>query len=38
MNHFTVTGENEAGVYLVLVQTFPLRYANHVDLMLSTIF
>ena len=37
MNHFTVTGENEAGVDVVFIQSFPLCYANHVDLMLTTI-
>ena len=32
MNHFTFTGDNELGVELVLIQTFQLCYANHVDL------
>ena len=36
--HFTVTGENEAGVDLVLIQPFLLYYANHVVLMLTSIF
>ena len=30
--HFTVTGENEAGVDLVLIQPFLLYYVNHVIL------
>ena len=36
--HFTVTGENEAGVDLVLIQTFLLYYVNSVFLMLTSIF
>ena len=36
--HFTVTGENEAGVDLVLIQTFLLYYINNVFLMLTSIF
>ena len=36
--HFTVTGGKEAGVDLVLVQTFLLNYVNHVFLMLTCIF
>ena len=36
--HFTVTGENEAGVDLVLIQPFLLYYVNHVFLMLTSIF
>ena len=36
--HFTVTGENEAGVDLVLIQPFLLCYENHVVLMLTSIF
>ena len=36
--HFTVAGENEAGVDLVLIQPFLLSYVNHVFLMLTSIF
>ena len=36
--HFTVEGENEAGVDLVLIQPFLLYYVNHVFLMLTSIF
>ena len=36
--HFTATGENEAGVDLVLIQPFPLHCVNHVCLMLTSIF
>ena len=36
--HFTVTGENEAGVDLVLIQPFLLCYVNHIFLMLTSIF
>ena len=37
-DHFTVTGGNEAGVDLVLIQPFLLYYVNHVILyMLSGI-
>ena len=36
--HFTVTGGNEAGVDLVLIQPFLLFYVNHVVLMLTSIF
>ena len=36
--YFTVTGENEAGVDLVLIQPFPLYHGNHVVLMLNSIF
>ena len=36
--HFTVTGGNEAGVDLVLIQPFLLCYVNHVVLMLNSIF
>ena len=36
--HFTVVGENEAGVDLVLIQPFLLYYVNHVFLMLTSIF
>ena len=32
--HFTVTGRNEAGADLVLIQPFLLYYVNHVLLML----
>ena len=35
---FTVTGGNEAGVDLVLIQTSLLYYVNHVVLMLTSIF
>ena len=35
---FTVAGENEAGVDLVLIQPFLLYYVNHVFLMLTSIF
>ena len=37
MNHFTVTGENEAGIDLVFIQTFLLCCAHHIELMLNTI-
>ena len=36
--HFTVAGENEAGVDLVLIQPFLLYYVNHVFLVLTSIF
>ena len=36
--HFTITGGNEAGVDLVLIQPFLLFYVHHVVLMLSSIF
>ena len=36
--HFTVTGENEAEVDLVLRQTFLLYYVNQVFLILTTNF
>ena len=36
--HFTVAGENEAGVDLVLIQPFLLYYVTHVFLMLTSIF
>ena len=36
--HFTVTGRNEAGVHLVLIQLFLLYNVNHVVLMLASIF
>ena len=36
--HFTVAGENEAGIDLVLIQPFLLYYVNHVFLMLTSIF
>ena len=36
--HFTVVGENEAGVDLVFIQPFLLYYVNHVFLMLTSIF
>ena len=35
---FTVTGGNEVGVHLVLIQTSLLYYVNHVVLMLISIF
>ena len=38
IGHFTVTGGNEARVDLVFIQPFPLSYANHAALMLSSIF
>ena len=38
ITHFTVAGENEAGVDLVLIQPFLLYYVNHVFLMLTSIF
>ena len=36
--HFTLTGGNEAGVDLVLIQPCLLYYVNHVVLMLTSIF
>ena len=36
--HFTVTGENEAGVDFVLIQPFLFYYVNHVVRMLTSIF
>ena len=36
--HFTVEGENGAGVDLVLIQPFLLYYVNHVFPMLTSIF
>ena len=38
ITHFTVAGENKAGVDLVLIQPFLLYYVNHVFLMLTSIF
>ena len=38
MAHFTVTGANEAGVDLVLIQPFLLYYVNHVVVMLTFFF
>ena len=38
MAHFTVSGGNEAGVDLVLIQPFLLSYAHHVVLTLTKIF
>ena len=38
MAHFTVTGANEAGVDLVLIQLFLLYYVNHVVVMLTFFF
>ena len=38
MAHFTVSGGNEAGVDLVLIQPFLLCYAHHVVLTLTKIF
>ena len=38
MGHFTVMDGREAGVDLVLIQTFLLYYVNQVTLMLSSIF
>ena len=35
--HFTVTGANEAGVDLGLIQPFLLYYVNHVVVMLTII-
>ena len=35
--HFTVTGGNEAGVDLFLIQPFLLYYVNHVFLMLQCV-
>ena len=35
--HLTLTGGNEAGVDLVLLQPFLLYYVNHVALMLTCI-
>ena len=36
--HFTVTGGNEAGVDLVLIQPFQFYHVNHVLLMLNRSF
>ena len=36
--HFTVTGENEAGVDLVLIQSSLLYYVNNVFHLLTTYF
>ena len=36
IGHFTLTGENEAGVDLVLMQPFLLSYGNHAVVMLIT--
>ena len=36
--HFTVTGENKAGLDLGLIQPFLLYYVNHVVLMPTSIF
>ena len=38
ISHFTVSGGNEAGADIVLIQPFLLYYANHVLLMLTCIF
>ena len=38
MAYFTVSGGNEAGVDLVLIQPFLLSYAHHVVLTLTKIF
>ena len=38
MAQFTVTGANEAGVDLVLIQPFLLYYVNHVVVMLTFFF
>ena len=38
MAHFTVTGGNEAGVELVLIQPLLLSYVNNVVVMLNSIF
>ena len=38
IGHFTVTGGNETGVDLVLIQNFLLYYVNHVFLMETGIF
>ena len=38
MGHFSVTGENEAGVDLVLIQPLLLYYVTHVVFMLTSIF
>ena len=38
MAHVTVTGGNEAGVDLVLIQPSVLYHVNHVVLMLTSIF
>ena len=38
MAHFTVTGANEAGVDLVLIQPFLLYYVNHVVVMPTFFF
>ena len=38
MAPFTVSGGNEAGVDLVLIQPFLLCYAHHVNLTLANIF
>ena len=35
--HFTVTGENEVRVDLVLIQPFPLYYVKYVVVMLTSI-
>ena len=37
-NSLTVTGGNEAGVFLVLIQPFLLYYVDHVFLMLTSFF
>ena len=38
IGHFTVMDGSEAGVGLVLIQTFLLYYVNQVILMLTSIF
>ena len=38
IGHFTVMDGSEAGVDLVLIQTFLLYYVNQVILMLTSIF
>ena len=38
IGHFTVVDGSEAGVDLVLIQTFLLYYVNQVILMLTSIF
>ena len=38
IGHFTVTDKSEAGVDLVLIQTFVLYYVNQVIFMLTSVF
>ena len=38
LDHFTVTGGNEARFDLALIQPFLLHYVNHIFLMLTGIF